>query len=215
MALDASFLLVICDKPRVCHHLPHTEAEREEPRPPVLTRLSAAVQPGAREWGGQGAVPRHLWLSCGPFKRTSPAPAVSSKLCVHALEVTRRHLHVTLSDQEGAVRWPSPCPLGWQELTQEAGKSHASVTARPSQSFRCCTENRRLPAPGEGQRRANCDRCLPVENLSPRPPCTSASFRPPLGTRQSQASEGEMGEEAAKQAKSDLGRKRSCFDLKR
>lgn len=86
MALDASFLLVICDKPCVRPHLPHAEAEREEPRPPVLTRLSAAVQPGAREWGGQGAVPRHLWLRCGPFKRTSPAPAVSSKLCVHALE---------------------------------------------------------------------------------------------------------------------------------
>lgn len=40
----------------------------------------------AREWGGLGAVPRHLWLRCGPFKRTSPAPAVSGKLCVHALE---------------------------------------------------------------------------------------------------------------------------------
>lgn len=178
VALDVSFLLVICDKPRVRPHLPHAEAEREEPHPPVLTRLSAAVQPGGTRVGRAGCCaaaslvkvrPLQTHLSCASSLRQTPCP-----------RTWRSHdVICTLRGQIKRVPFAGPLPAHWagRSLRRKLGSHTLRLQHIPLQVLGVAQktvdsqpwerDKAELWLLSSQVARANWDRCLPAVNQSP------------------------------------------------
>lgn len=170
-------------------------------------------------------MPRHLWLRCGPFKRTSPAPAVSGKLRVHALEGR------TMSSARYAVRSRGSHSLALSLPTGLAGAYAGSWEVTRSgystslSKFWALHRKPSTPSPGRGTKQSSgfCPHkwpeptgtsvCLPrTKAPASLHVCfvqTSLRHLTVAGVR------GGNGGIAAKKAKRDLGRKRACFALKR